>query len=76
MFKQLGIKEKQPKNKELIFDKLDSKSKRIMNRIVKYIKDNNTDIDTLFKTEITQMLVKKKKEVERVSYQFFNFSNL
>jgi len=45
LMESMGIQEKKPESKKhLVFEKLDLKSRRLLNRLREYIEDNQTGV--------------------------------
>ncbi len=67
MLEKLGFEEDVPESKKhLNYNNLSLQSKRIMNRLVKYLKDNKIKADKLLQSIIIQQTVKSKVKTDKV----------
>lgn len=67
VMKSFGVKEELPRSKKhLNYDTLDLKSKRILNRLFKYLTENKIDISDFFRDIIVEQVVKTKTKTEKV----------
>ena len=67
VLKNFGVKEDLPKNKRnLIYDNLNLQSKRIINRLIDYLLENQMSLPEFLKEQIQTQTVKTKTKTEQV----------